>query len=389
MKHKTLLMFTLLYFGIVGYKSLVAEEKIPVPGEIIIRFENHIDDDDLEIFISDYSHYNLRIYHLPKLDDRLIGWYEAKILLFTFDQSLIEIYDMLQIIRNDERVKMAQFNDIWQKNRLLIRFQKGTNEDKKDLFFLEFSQYIVEIWQNENYFFDEYCVAFDSSSVDMFVFLDLVNNHEIVYAAGFPLEWVPELLLISLQNSPGIAEFISDYIHYDLRFLQYTWLEGEFIHVSFNFNLIHGRDIQKILYSDDRVKKVDFIFYEKSYDPPSNEIDDILFLAQASSYVFPNPVRLNEVTIVWRIDNEFEFAGASMQNTRAEIRIYNVRGQLIRASSVSQTKEGNNIFVWDRRDDKGNYVASGLYFYRISFSNLFSKDNKITSEIINKFIVIN
>jgi hypothetical protein len=51
---------------------------------------------------------------------------------------------------------------------------------------------------------------------------------------------------------------------------------------------------------------------------------------------------------------------------RAEIRIYDVRGRLVRTLVDEQRPAGHQILRWDGRDDDGREVASGTYFYRLS-----------------------
>jgi hypothetical protein len=46
---------------------------------------------------------------------------------------------------------------------------------------------------------------------------------------------------------------------------------------------------------------------------------------------------------------------------RAEIRIYDVRGRLVRTLVDKKRPAGHQIFRWDGRDDDGRAVASGTY----------------------------
>jgi hypothetical protein len=50
---------------------------------------------------------------------------------------------------------------------------------------------------------------------------------------------------------------------------------------------------------------------------------------------------------------------------RAEIRIYDVLGRLIRTLVDEKRPAGHQILRWDGRDDGGREVASGAYFYRL------------------------
>ena len=94
-----------------------------------------------------------------------------------------------------------------------------------------------------------------------------------------------------------------------------------------------------------------------------------------NSIVYPNPVRDGDVTIKWFTppspphseiaSGGFQGRDLAMTIRGAELVIYNVRGQLVKRSSDFETRDGENVFVWDRRNEMGQEVASGVYFYRI------------------------
>jgi flagellar hook assembly protein FlgD len=45
--------------------------------------------------------------------------------------------------------------------------------------------------------------------------------------------------------------------------------------------------------------------------------------------------------------------------------IYNVAGQLVR-SYEGMGNVGLNLITWDGKDNEGNAVSSGVYFYKLS-----------------------
>jgi len=69
---------------------------------------------------------------------------------------------------------------------------------------------------------------------------------------------------------------------------------------------------------------------------------------------FPNPFN-PETTIRFALSNE----------SNLEIIIYNVRGQLIRTLVNGNMSSGVHNVVWNGRDDNGDPVGSGMYFYRM------------------------
>ncbi len=57
------------------------------------------------------------------------------------------------------------------------------------------------------------------------------------------------------------------------------------------------------------------------------------------------------------------------QRTRVELYIYNVLGQRVRKLLNQILRGGRHELIWDGRSDSGSFVASGLYFVRLSTEN--------------------
>jgi hypothetical protein len=51
---------------------------------------------------------------------------------------------------------------------------------------------------------------------------------------------------------------------------------------------------------------------------------------------------------------------------RTTLKIYNIRGQLVRTLLDEEKKGGDYAVLWDGRDEKGKEVSSGIYFCRLS-----------------------
>jgi len=88
------------------------------------------------------------------------------------------------------------------------------------------------------------------------------------------------------------------------------------------------------------------------WKPPSGEEDqiplDTVFLG-----AFPNPA--NPAT-------EFRFSLA--RDSRVSLRVYNVRGRLVRTIVNEPLKAGSHAFLWSGIDDNDQGVASGVYYSR-------------------------
>ncbi len=91
----------------------------------------------------------------------------------------------------------------------------------------------------------------------------------------------------------------------------------------------------------------------------SLDVDDDMWAALPTtmelSQNYPNPFN-PETTI--------RFALTSAQ--QATLTVYNVTGQKVRTLVQGTIQAGQQSVVWDGRDDSGNAVASGIYFYRLS-----------------------
>jgi flagellar hook assembly protein FlgD len=50
---------------------------------------------------------------------------------------------------------------------------------------------------------------------------------------------------------------------------------------------------------------------------------------------------------------------------RTTLEIYNIRGELVRTLINESRRPGRYEIVWNGKDDDGNQVASGVYFYQL------------------------
>ena len=62
------------------------------------------------------------------------------------------------------------------------------------------------------------------------------------------------------------------------------------------------------------------------------------------------------------------FVGAEAA-TRVSLRIYNVAGQLVKTLVDEDQSPGEHQVIWDGKNEQGDEVASGVYFYRLNVSD--------------------
>ena len=84
----------------------------------------------------------------------------------------------------------------------------------------------------------------------------------------------------------------------------------------------------------------------------------LLISDKIESTNYPNP--FNPETVI-----KYSLPAAG----RTEIYIYNLLGQKIRTLLNEQQQKGFHQIVWNGRNDNGELVANGVYFYRIITAN--------------------
>ena len=83
---------------------------------------------------------------------------------------------------------------------------------------------------------------------------------------------------------------------------------------------------------------------------------------------FPNPFRSSTTIYYYTTENT-----ESTEST--EIKIFNIKGQLVRELKIKNLKLKINEAVWDGKDEAGKEVKSGVYFYQIQLKD-YSSDIK-------------
>ena len=112
--------------------------------------------------------------------------------------------------------------------------------------------------------------------------------------------------------------------------------------------------------------------YLRNTPPPFVSDYDNPIKPLINSIVYPNPVRGEDVTIKWvaHHNNDRMYSVETNIGVMSDIIIiYNIRGQLVKRSREFETRDGENVFVWDRKNEMGHEVASGVYFYQVKVYN--------------------
>ncbi|MCX6161984.1 MAG: T9SS type A sorting domain-containing protein, partial [Ignavibacteriae bacterium] len=73
-------------------------------------------------------------------------------------------------------------------------------------------------------------------------------------------------------------------------------------------------------------------------------------------YNYPNPMK-TETTFT------FNLAGSNIP-TDCRIKIFSVAGRVVKTLKIP-AGIGFNQYAWDGRDEEGDYMANGVYFYKV------------------------
>jgi len=106
-------------------------------------------------------------------------------------------------------------------------------------------------------------------------------------------------------------------------------------------------------YPLESINRIDFLDYPTDVEDEEKMVDIVKAVHLFQNY--PNP--FNPET---RISFELPSRG------RVKLCIYSVKGQLIRTLVEKDMAAGPHSVRWDGRDDSGQSVASGMYFYSLS-----------------------
>ncbi|MCK4412021.1 MAG: hypothetical protein KAY32_00620 [Candidatus Eisenbacteria sp.] len=106
-------------------------------------------------------------------------------------------------------------------------------------------------------------------------------------------------------------------------------------------------------FATDKIEKIEFLWGFSGVENP-----DEIVTAFGAIHLFQN--QPNPFSPETRIDFELAKAGP------VELAIYEVNGRLIRSLLREERIAGKHTVQWDGRDDDGNKVCGGVYFYNLT-----------------------
>ncbi len=124
----------------------------------------------------------------------------------------------------------------------------------------------------------------------------------------------------------------------------------------------------------------DFMFV--SFDKSGNYADTVRYLLTVNPEMkifdlntFPNPMK-NHTNFI------FNLSGSSLPNY-CKIKIFTIAGRLVKTINFPANIGFNNI-PWDGRDEDGDYMANGVYLYRLIIEGNSKKETAIQKLVILK-----
>lgn len=122
----------------------------------------------------------------------------------------------------------------------------------------------------------------------------------------------------------------------------------------------------------------------KAWDTYNNSAEEgIFFEVRAASdlrihnvFNFPNPVARSTV---------FTFQRNSAEPIDVEIKIYTLAGRLVKTQQVVSVIDRFVQIPWDGRDQNGDPIANGMYFYKVITR---SSASQLSQEVVGKLTIL-
>ncbi|MDP8315139.1 MAG: FlgD immunoglobulin-like domain containing protein, partial [Candidatus Celaenobacter antarcticus] len=164
-----------------------------------------------------------------------------------------------------------------------------------------------------------------------------------------------DILLISETPNSGIS-----YAWFDNVGL-IEWTDWEFQAVKSQISNPNDYYFYQIR-TDEPITTAAVKYVETAYGPlPQVGVDEQPEQNQMISQVmnYPNPIK-STTKISF-------YSSVNLGNT--EIKIFNIKGQLVREFKIANYESGMNEIIWNGKDSSGKKLGNGIYFYTVSSGN--------------------
>ncbi len=184
----------------------------------------------------------------------------------------------------------------------------------------------------------------------------------------------PQIILKFYDNSPVFINDTSN-IKIKLNNIYIPYFTAGVKNPELDIQFMGDNYLQAIVTYTPNLGEGEHKFEFISVDANGNRSDSIRYFLNVTSefrivdlYNYPNPMK-NNTSFIFNISGEYP-------PSKCKIRIFSVAGKLIKTIECP-ANIGFNQFDWDGRDSDGDYIANGIYFYKL----IIEGDSKFESRI--------
>jgi Lamin Tail Domain/FlgD Ig-like domain len=188
-----------------------------------------------------------------------------------------------------------------------------------------------------------------------------VEDNEIVFSAKgefYSLQMNIDAALIQIgtpQIDSGLMNAVNTEV-FALALASSEELSGEIVRLP--YSTLENQESVTIEYTVNGVSS--------EFQIEAQDLESDAPFVNASIGNYPNP--FNPVTNIQ--------LSVAADNTPVSVKIYNVKGQLVKSLFHGNLNKGPHSLVWSGTDNNGNLTGSGVYFYRTEIGN-YSSINKM------------
>lgn len=136
-----------------------------------------------------------------------------------------------------------------------------------------------------------------------------------------------------------------------------TFTAGENNNYSLDWSMSYNSEEEnvityKIVATDEAGLTTETEEYTLNLTVVANDSNDVI-ASMGISNVYPNPFR-NNVRVSF-----------SAKNSNRVVKVYNIKGQLVKSINTSSKKNVSSFVTWNGKDNSGERVATGVYYFKI------------------------
>ncbi len=227
---------------------------------------------------------------------------------------------------------------------------------------------------NEFYYYNNTIIAKVIIEGDSLKPVSDITFDGIKVNSGDYIQRKPRVIMKFFDNSPIFINDTSN-IKIKLDNIYIPYYIGGVKNSELDIQFMGDNYLQAIVTYTPNLSEGEHKFEFISADANGNRSDSVRYLLNVTSefrildlYNYPNPMR-DKTSFLFNISGEYP-------PSRCKIKIFSVAGKLIKTIEYT-ANIGFNRFDWDGRDDDGDYIANGIYFYKLIIEGNSKFESKI------------